>query len=123
MGSATNKNQRRSLDGEAPVAQMIDSVLHGKKLRPEERQAVERICAQWASLDDILDAAAGPREPIGEQGSAFRVDCKIQHAVARIAEEMRTFSRLKLILREPFTDSAFARFRAIANPPASFRRR
>ena len=67
MGNASDsKHPRRSLDGESPATRMVDSVLHGKKLRPEERQAVERICAQWASLDDILDAAAGPREPIGE---------------------------------------------------------
>ena len=37
MGNASdNKNQRRSLDDEAPVTRMVDSVLHGRKLRPEE---------------------------------------------------------------------------------------
>jgi len=67
MGSASDsKDQPRSPDREPPVTGVIDSMLHAKNLRPEERQAVERICAQWANLDDILDAAAGPREPIGE---------------------------------------------------------
>lgn len=67
MGSASeSKNQRGFRDREPPVTRTVDSMLHAKKLRPDERQAVERICAQWASLDDILDAAAGPREPIGE---------------------------------------------------------
>jgi SOS response regulatory protein OraA/RecX len=67
MGSATdNNNQPRHRDREPPLTRTVESMLHAKKLRPEEREAVERICAQWASLDDILDAAAGPREPIGE---------------------------------------------------------
>ncbi len=67
MGSASDsQDQRRFRDREPPVTEMVDSMLQAKKLRPEEREAVERICAQWASLDDILDAAAGPREPIGE---------------------------------------------------------
>ena len=67
MGSASDRqDQPRSPDREPPVAGVIDGMLHAKNLRPEEREAVERICAQWANLDDILDAAAGPREPIGE---------------------------------------------------------
>lgn len=67
MGTATNnKDQRRHRDGEPRMTRTVESMLHAKKLRPEERQAIERICAQWESLDDILDAAAGPREPIGE---------------------------------------------------------
>jgi len=67
MSSASHSKVRRRPSGrEMPVTRMVDSILHAKKLRPAERQAVERVCAQWANLDDILDAAAGPREPIGE---------------------------------------------------------
>lgn len=65
MGIASDSKDKRGLV-EPPLARIVDSMLHARKLRPEERQAVERICTQWASLDDILDAAAGPREPIGE---------------------------------------------------------
>src|SRR6266404_4937965 len=35
-------------------------------LTPEQRHLVERICAQWVRVEDILETAAGPREPIGE---------------------------------------------------------
>jgi hypothetical protein len=67
MGSASeSKDHPRIRDRQPPVSQTVETMLHAKKLRPAEREAVERICAQWASLDDILDAAAGPREPIGE---------------------------------------------------------
>lgn len=45
---------------------VVHTLLDPLKLRPEELQVAERICAQWVTLEDILDAAAGPREPIGE---------------------------------------------------------
>jgi hypothetical protein len=35
-------------------------------LTPEQRHLVEHICAQWVGLEDILETAAGPREPVGE---------------------------------------------------------
>ena len=66
MGSALPSPNWPPSPERNPVAQAVDSKLHTTSLWAEERQAVERICAQWASVDDILDAAAGPREPIGE---------------------------------------------------------
>ncbi len=35
-------------------------------LTPEQRHLVEHICAQWVRFEDIVETAAGPREPIGE---------------------------------------------------------
>ena len=64
MSSLARRAQRR--DEPDVVAGIIDELLRTTALAPAERDAVQRICAQWASLDDILDAAAGPREPIGE---------------------------------------------------------
>ncbi|MEP6998386.1 MAG: hypothetical protein ABI900_12105 [Betaproteobacteria bacterium] len=67
MASALHgEPQRRFPQGKQPVTDVVGSMLHAKKFRPKERLAIEQICSQWASLDDILDAAAGPREPIGE---------------------------------------------------------
>jgi hypothetical protein len=45
---------------------VVHNLLDPLKLRSEDRQVAERICAQWVTLEDILDAAAGPRQPIGE---------------------------------------------------------
>ena len=45
-----------------PVKDLIGTM----GLTPEQRHLVERICAQWVRVEDILETAAGPREPIGE---------------------------------------------------------
>jgi hypothetical protein len=36
------------------------------ELTAEHRRLVEHICAQWVRLEDILETAAGPRQPVGE---------------------------------------------------------
>jgi hypothetical protein len=45
-----------------PVKDLIGTM----GLTPEQRHLVEHICARWIRLEDILETAAGPREPIGE---------------------------------------------------------
>src|SRR5436190_2108686 len=45
-----------------PVKDLIGTM----GLTPEQRHLVEHICAQWVRLEDILETAAGPREPVGE---------------------------------------------------------
>jgi hypothetical protein len=49
-----------------PTSDVVHNLLDPLKLRPAERKVAERICAKWVTLEDILSAAAGPREPIGE---------------------------------------------------------
>jgi hypothetical protein len=66
MASAANSlKQLPSRDGEPPVRRIIGSMLQGKKLRAEERWPSSGF-ARRSNLDDILDAAAGPGESIGE---------------------------------------------------------
>lgn len=66
MDNAFAGQRRERFSEGQPVAHVHGDMLHTTALLPEEREAVARICAQWETLDDILDAAAGPREPIGE---------------------------------------------------------
>ena len=47
------------------ASDVVHNLLDPLKLRPAERRVAVRICAQWVTLDDILNAAAEPREPIG----------------------------------------------------------
>jgi hypothetical protein len=66
MASAANSlKQLPSRDGQPPVRRIIGSMLQGKKLRAEERWPSSGF-ARRSNLDDILDAAAGPGESIGE---------------------------------------------------------
>ncbi|MGH8849471.1 MAG: hypothetical protein ACREYD_00600 [Casimicrobiaceae bacterium] len=98
MGSAlTGENRRRIREDKQPVAHVVGSMLHTTELPREEREAVERICAQWASLDDILDAAAGPREPIGELLLEAGRLTRAQLDVA-LAEQQSTKERLGQVL-------------------------
>lgn len=45
---------------------LVKELIQPLELAPDERILVERVCAQWVTLEDILNTAAGPREPIGE---------------------------------------------------------
>ena len=45
-----------------PVKDLIGTM----GLTPEQRHLVEHICARWVRIEDILETAAGPREPVGE---------------------------------------------------------
>jgi hypothetical protein len=45
---------------------LVKNLIDTMGLTPEQRHLVEQICAQWVRLEDILETAAGPREPIGE---------------------------------------------------------
>lgn len=54
--------ERRDRSPQEQVKDLIGTM----ELAAEDRRLVERICAQWVKLEDILDTAAGPREPVGE---------------------------------------------------------
>ncbi|HKW80337.1 MAG TPA: hypothetical protein VJQ49_04965 [Casimicrobiaceae bacterium] len=84
-------------DERETVARILDDLLRTTALQPEERDAVRRVCAQWASLDDILDAAAGPREPIGELLLAAERLSRAQLDRA-LAEQKHTNERLGEVL-------------------------
>ena len=45
---------------------LVKDLIGTMGLTPEQRHLVEHICAQWVRLEDILETAAGPREPVGE---------------------------------------------------------
>ena len=45
---------------------LVKNLIGTMGLTPEQRHLVEHICAQWVRLEDILETAAGPREPVGE---------------------------------------------------------
>ena len=89
--------QAQTSDVGDPVARILDDLLRTTELSPEERDAVRRICAQWATLDDILDAAAGPREPIGELLLAAGRISRSQLDRA-LAEDKHTHERLGEVL-------------------------
>src|SRR6266851_2335981 len=69
-------------------------------LTPEQRHLVEHICAQWVRFEDIVETAAGPREPIGELlVKAGRITrAQLDHA---LAEQRQGREKLGEILVRP----------------------
>ena len=45
---------------------LVKDLIATMELTAEHRRLVEHICAQWVRLEDILETAAGPRQPVGE---------------------------------------------------------
>jgi hypothetical protein len=45
---------------------VVRDLIGTMELADRDQRLVERICAQWVKLEDILECAAGPREPVGE---------------------------------------------------------
>jgi hypothetical protein len=45
---------------------VVQDLIATMDLADRDQTLVERICAQWIKLEDILECAAGPREPVGE---------------------------------------------------------
>ena len=59
MKSGNNTSPRSPQD-------LVKDLIGRMELPAEDRRLVENICAQWVRVDDILETAAGPREPLGE---------------------------------------------------------
>jgi hypothetical protein len=45
---------------------VVQDLIGTMDLADRDQKLVERICAQWVKLEDLLECAAGPREPVGE---------------------------------------------------------
>ncbi len=58
----SNRSRTRRVMPKEIAAELISEL----DLSPAERRFVERIAAQWVGASDVLGAAAGPREPIGQ---------------------------------------------------------
>ena len=65
MTSSKHKTSGNKAFPRSPQDRVKD-LIGTMELTPEDRRLVEHICARWVRLEDIIESAAGPREPIGE---------------------------------------------------------
>jgi hypothetical protein len=61
-----NKHSKNHAAGSNSPQDVVRDLIGTMELADRDQKLVERICAEWVKLEDILECAAGPREPVGE---------------------------------------------------------